>query len=954
MVPPPIDDRAVRFLQEQIVKKIKTGDAVGVRELADEYGMPYRLDHLKEALRAGQIDVVKLLIISGVPTTYSLHECLMAPRENVEILKFLIQQGAPLDYQTIPRAIRLGYLDSACLLLAYDKSSSLWRFAAYRLGGMADGHELVENLCALVHPKFRRDVIEIAMLGAVSGNNPSELARLRDLGGSGDRIVWNGREQTLQDRELVADNLRNACVQVPISARFPLLVREAEIAPSYRVAIDKLLCTFLLDSAVTAPLQIFEPKRGKSFWCAGKTASTKAAPAQEIQGSDGPSRSVEARRLQDAHTLSEPLMTTFGFPLVSSIIDACVVHNSDAFRAILDGNPAVLDPRFHILEQVIASGSLPLVKVLVDEYRADPQQHEGLPLSMAAHAGYVDIVEYVIARGANVRAHHDAALMEAARLSNAEVVRVLIKHGADPQAHRSKALYLCSQQSSNLKSKQALRAAKFLVDAGAIPESPCIIKPYMDETPACQYLHLMAAAVSPESPLCLKRLEPRLSDEYINFSLPRLASNPIFRFASSCAAVAARLDATIESPDLFVALFTRGASKVLDGKLGRFRDLADSVEADVDVFQDIDDLVDGALWDAIVPLLGAQTDKPTLEFESLILERKAELRNVVSRELFAERPLPEIFKLGVAWHRPDKRIPLDAQPLKQHAEWYPIMERTDLDNGYSVEALIDNAALQREGAIMHHCLGTGGYGTQCLLGETHVLSLKRFDEPCATIELRKVKKNFGEIEVRGERWLAFTQFFGAGNSEPDGEARSAFNNLRRMIHGREVALCEGAWGETVESAEARRRLGISKLETITGIRTGEFPTLALAHYSGTITVPTATRDASGRRTIVGLLDPQTVDRIMHHCKSVLENSFKNPRRAHEQDPPLAEVNLTKQPSSMRLLAWEFENELKRLRASCVGILSPNYLPRVPFSWNEQPNLRFKVGGKKLIAHPFLE
>jgi hypothetical protein len=879
---PPQPSREVELVNQRIHKTIESGDGRGMCKLAETYGMPYLREHLTEALRGGYVDIVKHLIAEGVPTHKAISDYLNAPRENPEILKLLLQAGAALDFPNIPSAIRSGYTESARLLLEYDKSGEHLRLAAEHLGKGENGVQAVESLCAIAEPRHARDILEYAMQGAMSRGRIDAIAAFFDRGARGDRIVWKWGLRTFDEAKQLKELFSHRGAMMPVPARFPL----AWVGQSAR--FDRLR------EEITSELE---------------GVSQNPPQDRNSETHDETYRQAEniLTHIVSSHVISEPLLDVFGALVAARLTNSCKVHDGNAFRAVVGHHREIVDPRFYLLEQIVASGSLDIVKILVEEFGANVGSHDGLPLAIAAHEGYVDILEYLIARGADIHASQEAALCEASRMSNAEVINALLKHGADPRAHRSKGVYDCARQEDVRKHTAALRSAKFLFDAGASPNLFFPAAPY-EQGPATQYVRFMAAISSPLSPLYLKTLEPRLNASHINFSLPTHAATPVFRFASSCAAVAARLFASPESPKLFISLFKKGMSKVLDEKAGTFRNLAVAADADIDLFQDVHDVAAGALWDVIIPILVARRDELPSNFEDVIIGRIKSLAYAVEQELFADRSVTEILKFSRIWHRPDKQLPIDAKPLRSNAWWHALLESQESFGQYSIHSLTTNNELVLEGAIMHHCLGNGSYTSSCIQGVTHILSIRKNDIPCATVEIGHVAGRLGEFHLPSGRSLVVIQVRGPGNSAPDPETHRFFDTFRSMIHRGAVILNDGPWGETDASREARQKLGISTLETMTGIRNGEYPTIAVAHYRDGLAVHSAQKDANSRSRKIGLLDAELTERIIAACRVVLRgHPDKGP--SEPRDVRLSEVTLKTTPSAAVMLAWEVRAQM---------------------------------------------
>jgi hypothetical protein len=85
--------------------------------------------------------------------------------------------------------------------------------------------------------------------------------------------------------------------------------------------------------------------------------------------------------------------------------------------------------------------SQPPSKQEIDDYvRSMVRQDNGLGLIIAAAAGHLPFVQYLISQGANVSAQHDRPLILAAIMGHLPVVQYLIDHGANPHAQNDRAL----------------------------------------------------------------------------------------------------------------------------------------------------------------------------------------------------------------------------------------------------------------------------------------------------------------------------------------------------------------------------------------------------------------------------------------------------------------------------------------------------------------------------------
>ena len=78
----------------------------------------------------------------------------------------------------------------------------------------------------------------------------------------------------------------------------------------------------------------------------------------------------------------------------------------------------------------------------------------------AAEEGHLQVIEFLLSRGANIHAQDDRALINAAEEGHLQVVEFLVNHGADVQAQGDQALINASDQDHT-------SVIEFLVSRGA-------------------------------------------------------------------------------------------------------------------------------------------------------------------------------------------------------------------------------------------------------------------------------------------------------------------------------------------------------------------------------------------------------------------------------------------------------------------------------------------------------
>ena len=122
-----------------------------------------------------------------------------------------------------------------------------------------------------------------------------------------------------------------------------------------------------------------------------------------------PNYKVRNKALQDLELINESVYTDF--------ID---VHteNNDALRWAAE------------------KGDIDMVKFLVEK-GADINANDGLALFLAANIGNYDMVKYLVEKGADIHACNDSALCCAAENGSLDVLKFLVEKGADINANGS-------------------------------------------------------------------------------------------------------------------------------------------------------------------------------------------------------------------------------------------------------------------------------------------------------------------------------------------------------------------------------------------------------------------------------------------------------------------------------------------------------------------------------------
>jgi hypothetical protein len=203
------------------------------------------------------------------------------------------------------------------------------------------------------------------------------------------------------------------------------------------------------------------------------------------------------------------------------------------------------------------------------------------------------------------------------------------------------------------------------------------------------------------------------------------------------------------------------------------------------------------------------------------------LRPQALQILFADKTAPEIGKMNTVWHQPNHQVPDDLTPMRAYGKWHPLFDPVVVSDNVSVECLTSVKDLKKEGQQMGHCVGRGAYGSRCLEGESHIISIKRSGAPIATVEVYISDKatHDEDISLPSGKALCVRQFQSISNS-----AAIIWEKFRVLISEDKVEINLKEIGETQNSKIARSAENICDLETITGNALGSFPFGVLRHF----------------------------------------------------------------------------------------------------------------------------
>ncbi len=106
------------------------------------------------------------------------------------------------------------------------------------------------------------------------------------------------------------------------------------------------------------------------------------------------------------------------------------------------------------------NGHLPVVQYLIEQCGSDVHADHDSALCWSAENGHLPVVQYLVEHGANVHAEDDYALRSSATNGHLSVVQYLVEHGADVHADEDYALCMSSRIGY-------LPIVQYLVQAGA-------------------------------------------------------------------------------------------------------------------------------------------------------------------------------------------------------------------------------------------------------------------------------------------------------------------------------------------------------------------------------------------------------------------------------------------------------------------------------------------------------
>ena len=128
--------------------------------------------------------------------------------------------------------------------------------------------------------------------------------------------------------------------------------------------------------------------------------------------------------------------------LAQDLLDAIVQKNVlDVVALLKRGAPLQLGNKI-ALSWACQMGLYQIIKMLVDDHNADIEAGNGDALVAAAMEGHVEIVRFLLDRGAKADNNQNKALRHAAKFGHPNIIRLLLQHGADVHAMEDRPLKL--------------------------------------------------------------------------------------------------------------------------------------------------------------------------------------------------------------------------------------------------------------------------------------------------------------------------------------------------------------------------------------------------------------------------------------------------------------------------------------------------------------------------------
>lgn len=422
------------------------------------------------------------------------------------------------------------------------------------------------------------------------------------------------------------------------------------------------------------------------------------------------------------------------------------------------------------------NGDLDMAEWLYENGADITAQNNGAVIGASCN-GRLDMVKWLHENGADITAKNNTAVLLAAHLGHLDMVPYLIELGADISAHDGKV-------ESPLK--QAIKYNKYETVAllKAVPKIEKTIAEWQEKDPFLQkadvrHLFYTAACVA-------SRITQ--NPEELHAQMLKIVSNSVDRTV---------LDPKQHSPEVEASLHKKvaNAAQKIGFAYPQLQNFMDATDAYVET-------VLLGQW-----LLDSGRKSKDIE-EKELPEITKQLRPVAAKILYGEKSVIEIIRYSESWHH--NALPDAMRPLKAGA-WHPVIESVitpikitidEVEHPITITPLCSHDALKKESSTLDHCVGNGGYGTKCMAGKIHILSLQAGGTPLGTLEVMlnadNPKKPFTVKQFRGEK-----------NGKVPAEAQQAWDWLEsQKIYINPMP--EGGWGETPQSKIAIKNPAIIK------------------------------------------------------------------------------------------------------------------------------------------------